>query len=75
MKTQLLTYDDVSQRLKVKKGTLYAWVSRGRIPFSRLGGRVVRFDADQLDRWVHSRTTAPNTMTTQASRSSEGGAE
>ncbi len=52
MERQLLTYDDVSKWLRVKIGTLYSWVSRGRIPFIRLGDRVVRFDADVIASWV-----------------------
>lgn len=47
-----LTYQDLSERLRVPIGTLYAWVSQGRIPFIRLAGRLVRFDEAEIDQWI-----------------------
>ena len=52
----LLTYDGASRFLKTKRSTLYAMVSRGRIPHIRLGGRFVRFDKKILRRWLAEHT-------------------
>lgn len=49
---KLLSYQQASERLGVKVGTLYAWVSQERIPHIRLGNRCVRFDAHELAAWV-----------------------
>ena len=54
-----LTYAQASRKLQVKKGTLYAWVSRRVIPFVRLSPRVVRFNRADLDTWLRSRSVAP----------------
>ena len=54
-----LKYADASQLLDVKIGTLYAWVSRGVIPFVRLSPRVVRFRREDLDRWLGERSVRP----------------
>jgi excisionase family DNA binding protein len=57
--TVLLDYEELSNLLKVPKGTLYAWVSEGRIPFIRLGPRTVRFDTEQVQEWLRSRQVTP----------------
>lgn len=49
---RLVGYKQVSRRLGVKMGTLYAWVQAGRIPHIRLGPRSVRFDPDAVERWI-----------------------
>lgn len=54
-----LKYSDASVLLDVKVGTLYAWVSRGLIPFVRLSPRVVRFRREDLDQWLKERTVHP----------------
>lgn len=51
----LLTYEEAGRLLNLPIGTLYAWVSQRRIPHVRLSGRVVRFDEDELGRWLAER--------------------
>jgi excisionase family DNA binding protein len=58
--TALLTYAEASAFLNVKVNTLYAWVSRGVIPYVRVGPRVVRFRRDDLDSWLERRRFAPD---------------
>ena len=55
----LLTYDQVSRRLGLPLGTLYALVHEARIPHVRLGKRLVRFRSADLERWLSDRTVAP----------------
>ena len=55
---KLLTAKQVSELLEVKVDTVYEWVSRGLIPYVKLG-RLVRFKKAELFRWVESKTTRP----------------
>ena len=57
-----LNYWQAAELLNIKIGTLYALVSRKRIPHVRLGGRLVRFSRDDLEAWVreHSVAVAPS---------------
>ena len=55
----LITYKQAAQRLGVKVGTLYALVAEKRIPLVRIGPRFVRFDPDELDRWVAQHRVTP----------------
>jgi excisionase family DNA binding protein len=48
----LLGYREAAQLLGVPRGTLYAWVSEGRIPHIRFSGRMVRFDPDEIEAWI-----------------------
>ena len=58
---KLMGYKAAADKLGVKLGTLYAWVSRqGKgadwgPPFIRLSPRCVRFDEEQVDEWLKSR--------------------
>ena len=49
----LLTYSELSVRLNIKRATLYSLVSRNEIPHIRITQRVVRFDPEVIDEWVH----------------------
>ena len=48
-----LTYSDLSVRLNIKRTTLYSLVSRNEIPHIRITKRIVRFDPEVIDQWVH----------------------
>lgn len=49
---QLLSYHDVAELTRIPLGTLYSLVNRRRIPHIRLGPRLVRFSADELNDWL-----------------------
>jgi excisionase family DNA binding protein len=51
----LLTYKQAARRLGMNVNTLYAWVCQKKIPHKRLSRRLVRFDADELERWIAER--------------------
>ena len=55
---KLLTAKQVSELLEVKTATVYDWVSRGVIPYVKLG-RLIRFKKAEIFRWVESRTIRP----------------
>ena len=52
---EMLGYHDAAAMLGVPVGTVYAWVSRRRIPHVRLGPRLVRFRRGELERWIEVR--------------------
>ncbi|HTV53593.1 MAG TPA: helix-turn-helix domain-containing protein [Terriglobia bacterium] len=54
--SRLITIDELSLRLNIRKGTLYNWVYLRRIPFVKLG-RALRFDPEEIDRIVRRSTT------------------
>lgn len=52
--------DWLMQRLGItSRNTIHCWVHRRVIPFVRISKRVVRFDADEIERWIQSRRVAP----------------
>jgi excisionase family DNA binding protein len=55
---KLLTPDDVCELLTIEKSTLYAWTSKKRIPYRKLGG--IRFDEDEILRWLKLRKSGLN---------------
>jgi excisionase family DNA binding protein len=49
-----LDINTLAERLQIKRSTLYAWAAQGTIPHLKLG-RLVRFDPDEIDAWLHDR--------------------
>jgi excisionase family DNA binding protein len=49
----LLTIKELAEQLRIKSGTLYAWAAHGKIPCRKIHG-LVRFDQDDIDRWLSS---------------------
>ncbi|MBI5315863.1 MAG: helix-turn-helix domain-containing protein [Nitrospirae bacterium] len=52
----LLTVKDLSARLNIKPSTLYLWAAHGKIPCRKIHG-LVRFDQQDIDRWLSSFST------------------
>src|SRR5688572_5888694 len=48
----LMSVDEVADRLQVSRSTIYGWIATKKIPFLRVGGRIVRFDPDVLASWL-----------------------
>ena len=55
---KLLTARQVSDLLEVKVETVYDWVSRGAIPYVKLG-RLLRFKKAEIFHWVDLHTIRP----------------
>ncbi len=51
----LLTPEEVAFRLKVKRKTLYNWAYRGSIPFMKIGKRLLRFRARDIEQWLKTK--------------------
>ena len=49
---RLLTYQQLEQHYGIKVATAVSLVREGRIPCVRLGPRFVRFDVQEIERWI-----------------------
>ena len=52
----LIDINELSRRLSIAKGTLYNWVSQGKLPFKKIG-RCVRFDWNEIEEKLLGRST------------------
>jgi len=50
---RLIDVDELAEYLKLKKQTIYNWLSQGRISGIKVGG-VWRFDRKEVDDWLKS---------------------
>lgn len=48
---KILTITEVAERLGMHPVTVYRLVKESRLPVFRIG-RMLRFDADELERWI-----------------------
>ena len=42
----------LSEYLGVSKWTIYRWIQRKMIPHHKCGEFLLRFDMDEIDRWI-----------------------
>ena len=47
----LLTIKDLAEQLRIKRSTLYAWVSQNKIPCVRIHG-LIRFRSEDIEGWL-----------------------
>ena len=50
---RLLTIDQVSDILQVKKATIYSWTFSRKIPFVKVNG-ALRFRESEISRWINN---------------------
>jgi len=55
----LIGVTELAEGLKVNKQTIYNWVSRKEIPFTKVGD-LLRFDVNEIRRWVKNNTFVPD---------------
>lgn len=51
---RLIDIDELANYLKLKKQTIYNWLSQGKISGIKVGG-VWRFDRREVDMWLKSK--------------------
>jgi len=54
---EMLTAEEIARRLKVRKNTIYAWVTRREIPFVKLPGNTTRFRLSTIEAWLSKRAS------------------
>lgn len=55
-----INYQDAASYLGIKVATLRSMVSRRQVPHIRLGPQLVRFDIDELEKWLREHSVAAN---------------
>ena len=58
----LLTVNEAASLTGVSPGTLYHWVSEGRVPVVRLSRRCIRFSKSDLEEWIRQLTIPPRSL-------------
>jgi excisionase family DNA binding protein len=53
METKYLQIDDVGKKLNIAKSTLYSYVGKHKIPFIKIGGKLLFSEMD-LTNWLNS---------------------
>lgn len=51
---KLMTIEQLSELISVKKKTIYDWTHKGLIPYKKLG-RLLRFDLNTIEQWLNSK--------------------
>ena len=59
-----LTVAECAAYLRVAKGTLYAWVHKKKVPFRKLGAKLV-FHREDVDRWTVTKNSDPGASLTR----------
>ncbi len=49
--TNIMSIEEASSYLGLKKSTIYSWIFQRRIPFIKLG-KLVKFDRRDIDKWL-----------------------
>ena len=52
---RLLTVGELAKVLQCSVGTIRNWVWKGEIPIVRVGRRMVRFNAEEIRKWLSER--------------------
>ena len=52
---ELINVKELAKIIKVKRGTIYLWVNQKRIPYIKLGKRVL-FNPKDINRWIKENT-------------------
>jgi len=53
---KLLDIDELSQILGVKKSTVYNWISQNKIPHIKIGKRILKFRAKDIEAWIEAKS-------------------
>ena len=56
---RLLTAPEVAETLGIGESSVYRMAADNRIPHLRIGERRVRFDPDELERWLDDHRVDP----------------
>jgi excisionase family DNA binding protein len=59
MQPKLISVGEVADVLGVSIQTIYSWVSKGRLPFVKVGRRTL-FQPVEIERWIEARSRKEN---------------
>lgn len=60
--TELLTVPEAAALLKVRISTIRAWVLHKRIPYVKLGGKLVRFRRADIEKAITARVVVTESV-------------
>ena len=50
---------ELASFLGISRYTVDAWVSQKRIPFIKIGGKLVKFDMNDVNQWLEQQKVCP----------------
>ncbi len=53
---RLLSIDELSKLLGVTKAAIYSWTCRKKIPYVKLGRKLLKFREDEIMKWIEERS-------------------
>jgi excisionase family DNA binding protein len=54
--TELISVQQLSEKIKFAPRTIYRWVKDRRIPFVKMPSNDIRFDKAKIENWIENRT-------------------
>jgi excisionase family DNA binding protein len=54
--TELISVQQLAEKINFAPRTIYRWVSDRRIPFVKMPGNDIRFDKQKIESWIENRT-------------------
>lgn len=54
--TELISVNQLSEKINFTPTTIYRWVKDRRIPFVKFPGNDIRFDKEKIENWIENRT-------------------
>ncbi|MGY0219658.1 helix-turn-helix domain-containing protein [Endozoicomonadaceae bacterium StTr2] len=66
-----LSVEEIPHHLGVSRDTVYSWISSRQMPAHKIG-RLWKFQAPEVDDWVHTGGASDNKSTAQNSSQSAG---
>lgn len=52
MEKRYLNPKELSEYLGLKPDTIYSWIWQRKIPYFKIGGRLVKFDLREIEEWL-----------------------
>ncbi len=56
---RFLSIIELAELLGIPKLTVYQWIHQKRIPCIKFGHRTVRFDREEIERWIEEKKSSP----------------
>ena len=54
--TELISVQQLSEKINFAPRTIYRWVKDRRIPFVKMPSNDIRFDKQKIENWIENRT-------------------
>jgi len=60
--TELISVQQLSEKINFTPMTIYRWVKARKIPYIRMPGNDIRFDKEKIEKWIENRTVKSKNM-------------